>query len=81
MTIALVYIGLCFVIALFGSNRNFGFWGYFFCSLALTPCVGAVALLASDKRPKKIKECPTYSDPLSEAKTDKPLPSRKETAS
>jgi len=81
MTIALVYIGLCFVIALFGSNRKFGFWGYFFCSLALTPCVGVVVLLASDKRPKKLTECPECSYPLSETKTKKVMPSRKEAAS
>jgi hypothetical protein len=40
---------------LIGSRRKFGFWGYFFCSLALSPCVGAVILLGSDKRPKQQK--------------------------
>jgi hypothetical protein len=68
MTIA-VYIGLCLIIALIGYNRKFGFWGYFFCSVALTPCIGAVVLLASDKRPKQQKECPQGSKPLSEVKT------------
>jgi hypothetical protein len=65
-----VYIGLCLIVALIGTNRKFGFWGYFFCSLALTPCIGAVVLLASDKRPKQQKECPKGSKPLSEVKTD-----------
>jgi hypothetical protein len=65
-----VYIGLCLIVALIGTNRKFGFWGYFFCSLALTPCIGAVVLLASDKRPKQQKECPNGSKPLSEVKTD-----------
>jgi hypothetical protein len=55
MTIAAVYVGLCFIVALIGSRRKFGFWGYFFCSLALSPCVGALILLGSDKRPKQQK--------------------------
>lgn len=36
------------VVGWFGRNRKFGFWGYFFCSLALTPVVGVIILLASD---------------------------------
>jgi hypothetical protein len=70
MIIAIVYIVLCLVIALIGSNRKFGFWGYFFCSLALTPCIGAIVLLGSNKRPKQLIKIPKYSYPLSETKTD-----------
>jgi len=58
MTIALAYLGLCFCIALIGTNRKFGYWGYFFVSLFLTPLVGGIVLLGSDKRPKLIKKCP-----------------------
>lgn len=36
------------VVGWLGRNRRFGFWGYFFCSLALTPIVGVIILLASD---------------------------------
>lgn len=43
---------LCALVSVFvgwlGRNRRFGFWGYFFCSLALTPIVGVIILLASD---------------------------------
>lgn len=53
IVIALVYLGLCFCLALLGRNRKFGYWGYFFVSLFLTPVVGAIALIGSDKRPKK----------------------------
>ena len=41
---ASLIIGIC------GMNRKFGFWGYFFCSLALTPFIGLIILLASDRR-------------------------------
>jgi hypothetical protein len=61
-----VYVLLCYIIASLGSNRKFGFWGYFFCSLALTPLIGTIVLLASDKRPKRMKKCPKCSYPLSE---------------
>ena len=47
-----VYFALSFVIALMGSKRKFGFWGYFFCSLALTPFVGTIVLLGSDAKKK-----------------------------
>ena len=57
MILQLVYIALCFLIAFIGSNRKFGFWGYFFCSLFLTPCIGAIVLVASDPRAKPAKKC------------------------
>ena len=45
-----VYIVVCLLVALFGTNRKFGFWGYFFAAMALTPLVGVIIVLASDKR-------------------------------
>jgi hypothetical protein len=68
--IAIVYVGLCLMIAWIGSNRKFGFWGYLFCSLFLTPFIGALVLLASDARPKQLKKCPKCSHPLCETETD-----------
>jgi hypothetical protein len=35
------------IIALFGSRFRFGFWGYFFGSLLLTPVIGLLLLLAA----------------------------------
>ncbi len=35
------------IIALFGSRFRFGFWGYFFGSLLLTPLIGLLLLLAA----------------------------------
>lgn len=43
------------VIGLIGINRKFGFWGYFFASLLLTPIVGILLLLASDPKKKRKK--------------------------
>jgi hypothetical protein len=64
--IAALYIVLCFIVALRASDRKFGFWVYFFCSLALTPFIVAIVLVASDKRPKQLKKCPKCSCTLSE---------------
>lgn len=52
MAYALLYIGISLVIALFGVNRKFGFWGYFFATLLFTPFIGIILLFASDKRKK-----------------------------
>jgi hypothetical protein len=53
-----VYLGLCVLIAMIGSKRKFGFWGYFFCSLFLTPIIGAIVMLGSDNRPEEINQYP-----------------------
>ncbi|HEY3380268.1 MAG TPA: hypothetical protein VGK32_00790 [Vicinamibacterales bacterium] len=42
------YVGAAWIIALLGSNRRFGFWGYFFGSLLLTPFIGLLLYLATD---------------------------------
>jgi hypothetical protein len=44
---------LSFIVALCGRNKKFGFWGYFFASLLLTPVIGLILVLASDKAPPK----------------------------
>jgi len=51
-----LYVMLCLIIGWVGSDRKFGFWGYFFCSIALTPFIGVIVLLASDARPKQSKK-------------------------
>ena len=35
------------LVAFFGRNRRFGFWGYFFASILLTPIVGLLMLFAA----------------------------------
>ena len=54
MIYIILYILLSFIIGLLGTNRKFGFWGYFFYSLLFTPFLGIIILLASSKAvPKK----------------------------
>lgn len=45
------YFLVCYLIALCGKNRKFGFWGYFFAAVLFTPLLGVLLILASDKRP------------------------------
>jgi uncharacterized membrane protein len=47
----IVYLLSCLLMGVLGINRKFGFWGYFFGSIILTPVVGLLLILASD--PKK----------------------------
>jgi hypothetical protein len=47
-----VYLLLCFIVAIAGMNRKLGFWGYFFVSILLTPIVGLLMVLVSDRRPE-----------------------------
>lgn len=68
VVIALAYIGLCFILALIGTNRKFGYWGYFFVSLFLTPIIGSIVLLGSDKRSKPLKKCPKCTYDLASGK-------------
>jgi len=45
-----LYVLASTLVALWGINRKFGFWGYFFGSLLLTPFVGVILVCASDER-------------------------------
>jgi len=45
----LAYIGICSLVGWFGSERRFGFWGYFVCSFIFTPIVGLLLIIGSDK--------------------------------
>jgi len=50
MPFIIPYIALSLAVAIFGANRKFGFWGYFFGSMLLTPPIGLILVLASDRR-------------------------------
>ena len=56
MGIFLTIILLSAIVALLGINRKFGFWGYFFASILLTPLLGLCLVVASDRRHPKNKE-------------------------
>jgi len=46
----IIYLASCLIVALLGTNRKFGFWGYFFAAMALTPLIGIFIVLGSDLR-------------------------------
>ncbi|HEX3728935.1 MAG TPA: hypothetical protein VHV47_03965 [Opitutaceae bacterium] len=46
----LTYIALSLLVGYIGKDRKFGFWGYFACAFVLTPIIGLVVVLASDKK-------------------------------
>jgi hypothetical protein len=45
--IILAVVFLSLMVGLLGMNRKFGFWGYFFASLLLTPAIGFLLVIAS----------------------------------
>ena len=45
-----ILFAVCLLIGFLGRYRKFGFWGYFFGSLLLTPLIGIILLLASDPK-------------------------------
>lgn len=49
-TIPIVCIFISFIVGYLGRNRKMGFWGYFFATLLLTPLVGTLLLVVSDKK-------------------------------
>jgi uncharacterized membrane protein len=50
MEIFLLWFVLCFIVALVGENRKIGYWGVFFISLILSPLIGLIVGLVSDKK-------------------------------
>ncbi|MGD9638621.1 MAG: hypothetical protein AB7U85_06140 [Alphaproteobacteria bacterium] len=55
IVIIFVNVVLSVIVGAIGENRKFGFWGYFFASVLMTPIVGAMLVLASDAPPKITK--------------------------
>ncbi len=49
IALPIFYVLLAIIVAALGRHRKFGFWGYFFCSLLLTPILGLLFVIASGK--------------------------------
>ena len=49
----IVYLAVSLLVGLLGMHRKFGFWGYFFGSLLLTPVIGFLLVISSDSRRQK----------------------------
>jgi hypothetical protein len=50
IVISVLYVSLCSLVAYLGRQRKFGFWGYLLASLLVSPVIGLLLVLASDKR-------------------------------
>lgn len=50
VTIISIYLGLCLAVAFLGRKRKWGFWGYLWSSVLLSPILGMLFLLASDPK-------------------------------
>jgi uncharacterized membrane protein YiaA len=52
-TIPVLYIVVSFLVGYLGREKKMGFWGYFFATLFLTPFIGVLLLVVSDKKKPK----------------------------
>ncbi len=50
IAIPLGYVAISFLVGYLGRNRKMGFWGYFFATLLLTPFIGVLLLVISEKK-------------------------------
>jgi hypothetical protein len=56
MEILIFWFVLSAIIAVAGEKRKIGFWGAFFLSFLLSPLIGLIGLLMSDKLPDPKEE-------------------------
>lgn len=49
--LAVLYVGLCVLVAYAGRRRKWGYWGYLWASVLFTPLMGLLFVLAADARP------------------------------
>lgn len=52
LIVAMVWVGLSLLIAIFGRRFRFGFWGYLFGSILLSPVIGLLLLMAAGPHQK-----------------------------
>ena len=58
MAIVIIWIGLSFLVALTGKDKDIGYWGVFFLSLLLSPLIGLIiGLVSSQAIPKQSFKC------------------------
>lgn len=46
----ILYLLISYIVGIIGRNRKFGFYGYFFISIFITPLLGFLLILASDSK-------------------------------
>jgi len=52
----ILYFLVCLGVGYLGADRKMGFWGYLFFSLAFSPVVGLLLVLASDNKREVMKD-------------------------
>ena len=50
MIYIIIWIGLCLLVALAGTEKSLGYWGTFFISLLLSPFIGLIIALVSSPK-------------------------------
>lgn len=63
-----LYVLGSLLVAVVGRHRKWGFWGYFWASLLMSPVLGALFVLAGDPQPRRRRSqsaapAPTKSPP------------------
>lgn len=53
LQLMLIIFVASFVVAVLGRKRKFGFWGYFFASILLSPIIGLLLVAASSRKPSE----------------------------
>ncbi len=48
--IPLSHILVSFIVGYLGRNKKMGLWGYFFATLLLTPFIGVLLLIVTEKK-------------------------------
>lgn len=50
-----LYVLVCLLIATFARHRKWGFWGYLWVSLLMSPLMGLLFVLAGDKPQRRVR--------------------------
>jgi hypothetical protein len=61
ITIIPVWLAAAILVGFFGRRYRFGFWGYFFVSILLTPIIGVLMLIAAVPRRVRKSSAPRHS--------------------
>jgi hypothetical protein len=69
----ILYVLGSLLVAVIGRHRKWGFWGYFWASLLMSPVLGTLFVLAGDAPPRRRAPAPAPA-PAPSASPAKPPP-------
>ena len=70
--LSVLYILCSLLVAVVGRHRKWGFWGYFWASLLMSPVMGVLFVLAGDPQPRRRRG--SAATPAPAAQPAKPPP-------